>query len=308
MRIGFWITARGIENIINEVKDFEARGFASAWFANIIGVGFEALSTIAIVARETSTIELGSSVVPIYAHHPVALAQQALTVQAAAQGRLTLGIGASHPPVVEGMLGLSYKKPASRMREYLDVLLPLVADSKTSVKFEGDFYRAKCRMKVDNAQTVPVLMAALGPVMLGLAGRRANGTITWMTGPRTLESHTFPRITEAAAEAGRPAPRIVAGFPIALTNDPDNARAVSDKRFTIYGQLPSYRAMLDREGWRGPGDASLVGDEATLRAELRRLEEVGVTDLFASPFESDAGAVERTVAFLESVNRRETVV
>jgi 5,10-methylenetetrahydromethanopterin reductase len=153
-------------------------------------------------------------------------------------------------------------------------------------------------LHIPGVARVPLLIAALGPVMLGLAGSSADGTITWMTGPRTLETHIGPRIRQAAKAAGRPEPRVVAGFPMAITNAPDQAREVAGQVFAIYGTLPSYRAMLDREGVAGPADNALVGDTAALEAELHRLAEAGVTDLLVVPFAADAGAVERTINFL----------
>jgi 5,10-methylenetetrahydromethanopterin reductase len=153
-------------------------------------------------------------------------------------------------------------------------------------------------LRFPGVERVPVLLAALGPVMLRLAGNLADGTVTWMTGPRTLETYIGPRIRTAAQEAGRPRPRVVAGLPIAITNRPDQARAVAGEVFAIYGTLPSYRAMLDREGVLSPADIPLVGDAGTVEAELRRLAEIGVTDLLAAPFEADTGALERTIDFL----------
>ncbi len=299
MRIGVVvITARDLNKLSNDVQALEARGFHTAWLANIIGVGFDALAAMTVLARETGSIELGTAVVPIFLHHPLALAQQALTIQSAACGRLTLGVGLSHPDTVENTLGLSYAKPRSRMHEYLSVLGPLLAAEQ--VHFGGKRYRVKGKIKFQGAMPTPLLVAALGPRMLETAGRLADGTIVWMTGPRTLETHTIPRITEAAKEASRPEPRIVAGFPMALTNDPDGARAAADNMFSVYGELPSYRAMLDREGAAGPGDNALVGDEAALDAELKRLADMGVTDLFVAPFPSDKDAPARTLDFLAS--------
>ena len=129
---------------------------------------------------------------------------------------------------------------------------------------------------------------------MGIAGRLADGTITWMTGPTTLESHIVPGIRAAAREAGRPEPRVVASLPIALTADPDTARKIASKVFAIYGSLPSYRAMLDREGAAGPADIGMLGDESTLRAGLSRLRDIGVTDFNASIVPVEEGSAERT--------------
>ena len=137
--------------------------------------------------------------------------------------------------------------------------------------------------------------------MLALAGRLTDGTITWMCGARTLADHIGPRIRSAATDAGRPEPRVVAGLPIVLTNDPDGARAKIADTLQIYGQLPSYRAMLDREGAAGPADVAIVGDEAALRAGIDELRDAGVTDFDAAAMPIEEGAIPRTTEFLASL-------
>ena len=198
------------------------------------------------------------------------MAQQALSAQAIAGGRFTLGIGLSHQIVIEGMFGLSFAKPYSHMKEYLAVLGPLIRTG--SVSHAGEEYRVNAQLAVPGATPCPILVAALAPKMLALAGREADGTITWMTGMRTIREHTVPRIREAAAAAGRPAPRVVVGFPIAVTRDVAAARESAARVFQIYGALPSYRRMLDLEGAAGPGDVAIVGDESPVGEELDRLE------------------------------------
>jgi F420-dependent oxidoreductase-like protein len=224
------------------------------------------------------------------------MAQQALTAQVATRGRFTLGIGLSHRIIMENMLGFSWDTPARHMRAYLAVLTPLLAGQP--VAFHGDLYQVNAALQFPGVARVPLLVAALGPVMLRLAGQFADGTVTWMTGPRTLETYIGPRIRQAAQQAGCPAPRVVAALPIAITNAPEQAREVGREVFAIYGTLPSYQAMLAREGVSGPADIPLVGDAATVEAELRRLAEIGVTDLLAAPFPADVGAMARTLDFL----------
>lgn len=285
-----------LDDIVEEAKRAEAEGFAFFSLPNIFG--FDAVSALTVAGRETSRIELATGVTPTPPRHPFALAQQALTAQAACRGRFVLGIGLSHKIVIEDMLGLSYAHPARQMREYLEVLMPLVQGKPAN--FAGELYRVRGALQVHGGTPVPVVVAALGPKMLELTGRLADGTATWMTGLRTLAEHTVPTIRRAAREAGRPEPRVVAALPIALTTDLDGARRAADQVFAIYGQLPSYRAMLDREGAAGPGDVALVGDEAALRAGLARLREAGVTHFVASLYPADPGCVERTRAFLRS--------
>ncbi|MEE3327381.1 MAG: TIGR03564 family F420-dependent LLM class oxidoreductase [Myxococcota bacterium] len=301
MRIGVMSGAsQGAEGelsaLVEQACNLESRGFHSLWMANIFGL--DAITTQAIVGRETNKIELGTAVVPTYPRHPFAIAQQARTAAAASGGRFTLGIGLSHQVVIENMMGLSYAKPASHMREYMAALGPLLRGEP--VAFEGEEYKVNGALEVPEAGSVPVVIAALGDRMLRIAGETSEGTILWMTGPATIESHIIPKVTAAASEAGRPAPRIVAGFPIVLTNDTEHAKAYIAKSLAVYGQLPSYRAMLDKEGAGGAADVALAGDEKVLDAALDRLRDIGVTDFNAAIMPLDDEAEARTLKYLES--------
>jgi 5,10-methylenetetrahydromethanopterin reductase len=307
MRIGIGIgdmagAPADIDGLVAQAKRAEADGFKSGWFANIFGM--DAITAAAICGRETRTIELGTAVVPTFPRHPVAMAQQALSAQAVARGRFTLGIGLSHQVVIEGMLGLSFAKPFSHMREYLAVLAPLIRNG--SVSYQGEEYRVSAQVAVAGATPCPILMAALAPRMLALCGAQADGTITWMTGPRTLREHTVPRLRDAAARAGRPAPRIVVSLPVAVTRETAAARVSAAKTFEIYGVLPSYRAMLDREGVEGPANVAIVGDESAVGEQLQHLAEIGTTDYLAIPFrvKGDEEALERTRALLVKLAAR----
>lgn len=286
-----------VDGLIASAKRAEARGFAGMWLANIFGL--DAITALALAGRETSRIELGTAVVPTYPRHPTAIAQQALTASAASGGRFTLGIGLSHKIVIENMLGFSYDKPARHMREYLSVLAPLLEGQPAS--FEGEQYKVQAGLQVQGASKVPLIVAALGDTMLNLAGRRSQGTITWMTGEKTLETHIGPKIREAAKAAGRPEPRVVAGFPIALTSDVDKAKEHVATGLQMYGTLPSYRAMLDKEGAAGPADIAILGDEAALRARLDQIRDAGATDFIAAVMNVEDGAADRTMDFLESL-------
>ncbi len=286
----------GIEALVAKAKDLEARGFATLWIANIFAI--DAITASALIGRETSRIELGTAVVPSYPRHPTVLAQQALTAQSACAGRFTLGLGLSHRIVIEDILGLSYARRAKHMREYMAVLAPLLHGEKA--EFEGEEFRVNIALDVPGAQPVPALIAALGDHMLDIAGEAADGTILWMTGAATIESHVVPKIRRAATRAGRPEPRIVAGLPIVLTENEDAVRAAIGRILVHYGQIPSYRAMLDKEGAEGPADIALVGSEAQLDAELARLRDVGVTDFDAALIPAEDGAEERTLAYLQS--------
>ena len=300
MRIGITVglgarSEANIDGLVKRVKDAEARGFQTVWMTNAFA--FDAMTALSAVGRETSRIELGTAVVPTYPRHPVVMAQQALTAQSSSDGRFTLGIGLSHESVVSGALGLAFERPAQHMREYLDVLVPLLNGETANV--DGDMYRVQARVFA-TSPPVPVVIAALGPAMLKIAGSSTAGTITSWVGPRTLAEHVVPRITEAAEAAGRPAPRIIVGLPIALTDDPDAARERFAPQVVSYGALPSYSAMFDREGVDDPADVALLGDEKSLTAALGRLAEGGATDFGAQVVAVEPGSASRTLDFLAS--------
>ena len=287
LRIGLGIGELGgggasVAGVVDQVRDAARRGFASVWMPQLFNL--DALTAIAVSGAEVPGIELGTAVVPTYPRHPMALASQALTVQSAINNRLVLGIGLSHQIVIESMFGYSFDKPARHMAEYLSILLPLLHDG--SVQFAGETLKAAGSVSLAEATAPPVLLAALAPRMLELAGRRADGTITWMTGPDTVADHIVPSITKAASAAGRPPPRVVVGLPTCVTNDADAARQRAAKTFQIYGQLPSYRAMLDRENADGPGAVAIVGDADSVAAQIAHLGDVGTTDFMAAPFGS----------------------
>lgn len=284
MRIGVMFDVdRPFDNVVAQVASLHEAGIETAWVSQIFG--FDALTMLAVIGREVPGIELATAVVPTYPRNPVMLAGQALTVQAATGGRLTLGIGLSHQMVIENVFGQSFEKPARHMREYLSILMPLLAGEQ--VAFTGETLSAATFGPLQiAAPPPPVLVAALGNTMLGLAGRLAAGTVTWMTGPATIESHIVPTIQAAAAKAGRPEPRVGVGLPVCVTNDADAARRTASEVFAVYGHLPSYRAMLDREGAGGPADVAIVGTESEVVAQVSRLAEVGATEFCGAPFGS----------------------
>jgi F420-dependent oxidoreductase-like protein len=301
VRIGVSLGERGgtdaLDKLADDVRRAADDGFSSAWMSNIFGV--DALTALAVAGSRVPGIELGTAVVPTYPRHPAALAQQVRTAALAlGENRLTLGIGLSHKVVIEDMYGYDFGRPLRHMDEYLSVLLPLLDHETTS--FTGETVRGHIGLTVPNEGRVPVLLAALGPKMLKLAAERADGTVLWMTGPTTVRDHIAPTITAAAEEAGRPAPRIVCVLPVCVTGDADRARERAAKAFEVYGTLPSYRAMMDREGADGPADLAVIGDEDAVGARLEVLAEAGVTDFVAGEFMPGDDRI-RTRAFLKSV-------
>jgi F420-dependent oxidoreductase-like protein len=280
MRIGIFggTTSRSIDEVVADAKGIEQAGYASFTLPQVFG--YDAMGVLGIIGREVPRLRLMTGVVPTYGRHPLTMAQQALTVQAASDNRFALGIGLSHQFVIEQMFGLSFEKPVRHMREYLAALMPLLHDGKVS--FHGETFNIEAGIDSPDRVAPPVYVAALGEQMLKLTGTVADGTMTWMTGPATLRDHTTPTITRAAENAGRPAPEIVAALPVCVTNDPDALRERTAQELQIYGVLPSYRAMLDREGAAGPADVGIFGDEAVVEKGVRALADAGVTEFVAT--------------------------
>mgnify|MGYP003344630940 FL=1 len=290
-----------IDDIVNEARAAQEWGLHTFWSSQIFG--HDALTALSIVGREVPGIELGTAVIPTYPRHPWVMAQQALSTQAVINSRggspLVLGIGLSHQIVVESMWGLSYAKPVRHLREYLSVLMPLLEGQP--VKFEGEEYRVQGALAANGSSRPTVVIAALGPQMLRLTGSMADGTSTWCVGPKTLDELTIPTLRQAAADAGRPEPRVVCALPIAVTDNVDKARKVASQVFAVYDTLPSYKTMMNREGVDGPGGLAICGTEAEVRDQLLELRSIGVTDFNAGVYTSDPDEVARTHAVLRDL-------
>lgn len=300
IKIGTIIDAeQPVADAVAQAKAIKEAGFASGWVNQIFG--HDALTLIAVIGREVPDIELGTAVVPVYPRHPQMLAQQALTVQSATGDRLCLGIGLSHQIVVEGMWGYSYDRPGRYMREYLEALMPLVRGEACMVSGEVIQALTMAPLSIPGTTPPPVLVAALAPYMLKLTGEVADGTITWMTGTQTIASHIAPRLNEAAAGAGRPAPRVVASIPVCLTDDPEAAKDRIDEAFSIYPTLPSYAAMLEKEGVERPADISFVGSAEQITDAIGRLGDAGATELVAA-IAGDAAEREATFEMLAGLS------
>lgn len=266
-----------IDDVVAQAAAVERDGFASYWAPNIFG--HDALTALAVVGTQVPRIELGTAVVPTYPRHPHAIAQQSHTVAAASGNRFTLGIGLSHKVVIENMFGLSYDKPVRHLREYLNVLMPLSRNEPAN--FDGEVYRVHAAVNANGSTGFGVVVAALGEQMLRVTAALADGTLTWCTGPATLAGHTIPTITEAAEKHGRPVPRVIAALPVCVTTDTKAATERAAQEFAAYGALPSYRAMLDREGVAGPAEIAIIGSAAQVQDRIAALADIGVTDFAA---------------------------
>ncbi len=277
MRIAVGLDVDGsVEDTIERARGLVAHGLTSLWASQIFGP--DTLTVLALIGRELPGVDLGTAVVPIQPRHPTMLAAQARTVQDAIGGHLSLGVGLSHQVVVEGLWGLPFDRPASYMREYLAALAPLLRGEKISVKGERVRVTTTGPLGPADAEAPSLLVAALGEKMLDLAGTVADGTVLWMTGPKTIAGHIVPRIRAAAAAAGRPEPRVVCSAPITVTSDAASARERINKTLAIYGTLPSYAAMFEREGATQPADISLVGTREEVLEHLATYAAAGVTE------------------------------
>ncbi|OBI72782.1 TIGR03564 family F420-dependent LLM class oxidoreductase [Mycobacterium asiaticum] len=312
MRVGLMVgsdkerpRADRVAGLIDDAMRAESLGFQSFWMPQVPGY-LDAMTALTVLGQATDRIELGTAVVPIQTRHPMAMAQQALTTQVACGGRFTLGIGPSHHWIVTGQLGLPYDRPAHLVSDYLDVL-KAAFEGVGSVHVENDSYRVHSSVDVADGFQMPVLLAALGPKMLRIAGERTAGTILWMADERAIRAHVVPHI--AAAAAGGPEPRIVAGVPVALcaNSEAEKARGYASEVLGHADFSPNYVRLLEHGDARDVGDTMAAGDEAAVLARLRRYRDAGVTDLAARvvPLGDDvparAQSRRRTQEFLASV-------
>jgi F420-dependent oxidoreductase-like protein len=265
------------QTLLDQARQARDAGIGTVWASQ--GMGWDSLIALATVGGRLPELRLGTGVVPVPARHPLVLASQALSVQAATGNRLTLGVGAGVSVLTERMFGIGHDRPARRLREYLEVLVPLLRGE--SVDHRGETLTAFGQVDVPGAEPPELLLAALGPAMLRVAGELTGGTVTWMTGVRTLAEHIVPTITRV-----NPRARVVAGLLTCVTDDETGVRQRISEQFAIAGQVPEYRAVLDREGATAPGEVVVAGKESTVVEHLARIRDAGVTDFLAVPYGS----------------------
>ena len=287
------------DKVTGHATQAKADGFGSYWIAEHPTGGFDALTVLTAVGTQVPDIELGTAIVPTMLRHPMVLAGQAITTNNIVGGRLTLGIGLSHA-VMMADLGISFDKPIRHLREFLSILMPLIEEG--AVEYEGETLSAKAKtFQAPPQHRVRVLVAALGPQALKVTGRLADGTILAWVGPKTIKEHIAPTITEAASVAGRAQPSIVASLPTCVTDDPESVRAKISKGLSMYGQLPSYRAMFDREGVEGPGDVAFVGSAQQVEDSINLMREAGVTDFSPTEFFTNSDEASATRELLKGL-------
>lgn len=306
MRIGVFVGASvadlmTLEDLLARIKQAEDDGFDSFWIPHISARGYDALTVLALAGMQTSRIELGVGVVPTYPRHPAALAQQALTTATATGGRFLLGIGPSHRPGMEEGFGIPYDRPALHTREYLAVMRPLLEQG--TAQFRGEFFNVNLELAALERPSCPILVSALAPQMLNLAGQLADGTVTWMAGPRTIRQHITPRIQRAADNAGRPEPRVCVGLPTAVTDDEGAGRRTASDNYARYGELVNYRRVLDIEGVESPAEVAVIGNEPALAQQMEAFAEGGATDFVANIFDvpGEPDSTQRSYAALKEL-------
>lgn len=292
MRIGVFVddTGKTLDEYLAAVR---AAGDMDLWVTDRLG--WDPLTLLTVVGREIPGIRLGTGITRTYPRHPLALAGQALSAQAATGNRITLGLGPSHRGLIEGQYGYSYDKPARHVREYLTALIPLLRGE--SVSYRGETIQAEGAITVEGAQPPPVMLSALGPVMLKIAGELTDGTLIAWARPGSIADYFVPTITKAAA--GRPAPRIAASVCVSVTDDPDSARAALNTALGVAATLPSYSKVLERDGTANVGDTAIVGSESVVRKEIQQYADAGVTELVTFAIGSPAEQT-RTLDLLRS--------
>ena len=285
MKIGINATTligrASIPDFVQHALDAERAGFSSYWLAELPTGGVDCLTVLTVIGQSVEVMELGSAIVPTYPRHPLMLAGQALTVQSAVRGDFALGIGMSHK-VMMADFGIDDDKPIRHLREYLDVLVPMVREGKVDAVGETITGRATALHPTSSPPDISV--AALGPQALRVSGAAGVGTNLAWCGPNTIRDHIVPTISDAAESAGHSAPRVIATLPVCVTDDRDAAQASLTASTEMYMSLPSYQAMFEREGVQSTGELGLIGDEAHVEAQIENLAACGVTDFAASEF------------------------
>jgi F420-dependent oxidoreductase-like protein len=282
VRIGLTGGGASVDKVVQQAKQSEADGFTSLWYASL--VTGDPLVAIATAGRETERIELGTAVLQTYPCHPLLQVNRvASVVDAMRRPGFTLGVGPSHEPLIRGVFGLSYDHPGRNTEEYVRILTAALRGD--TVDFDGEDWSAHTAGRaMTPAHPVPVLVSALGPRLLRVAGELADGTITWMAPPQAIRTHVAPKIHAAAAAAGRPSPRVVAGLPIAVHDDEAEARSAAAANSTMYAGMANYQRILEIGDASTPADAAIVGTEIQVRAQLQSLLDAGVTDIWAAVF------------------------
>ncbi|GHG40398.1 MULTISPECIES: TIGR03564 family F420-dependent LLM class oxidoreductase [Amycolatopsis] len=259
-----------VDELITQTRQAAEAGLKSVWFSQL-PLSQDAVAIAALAGREVPGIEIGTSVVPTYPRHPFLVASAAQTAQAATGGRFTLGIGLGSKGFLGPVYGVDYPPPIRHLREYLTVLRRVFAGETVDFAGETITARAPGPSTVAGGGDIPVIVAAMGPQALAVTGELADGTLPYLAGPRALSEVIVPALPDGK--------RVIAAVPAVVTDDPDAVRALAVEQMAFYGQIPSYRKILDAEGLDHPADLALIGDEKTVAEGIRRYYDAGATDV-----------------------------
>lgn len=299
MRISYMdIDLRHAKPAIELGRAAEELGYDGMYFA---GGGRDPVLLSALTGQAVPRLRLGSGIVSVWQIKPLAMAESAIIANEALDGRFVLGLGLSHPHMVQDRMGVKYERPILVLKEYLTILMQCLDNH--AVDFEGEVLSAHATLNIPFARRPQVLIAALGPQALRVTGRLADGTMTFMVPLRSLEEMAIPTASQAAAEVGRPRPYFLASMPICVTADKERARADAAKTFVNYGSgyYPSYRAALDRGGIAGPEDVAIIGSEEEVARELGRYRDIGIDEIYCVPFGTPEEQA-RTFCFLPQLS------
>jgi F420-dependent oxidoreductase-like protein len=281
--------ANAVDDAVSQASTAFHRGVRHVWLGQRFDV--DALTLAAVIATAVPGLGVGTAIVPINPRHPLLVAAAAQTAQAAAHGNFSLGIGPGGNALQQRAFGIPPGKEIAFLREYLTVLRSIRDNGE--VDFQGRELTAIPPLSpaVAGGIPFPIYVAALGPRALRVAGELADGTLPYLAGPHTIEEFIAPTIAQAATDAGRPPPRIIASVPVAVTNNPDAARAEAAKSLSFYDQFPSYQKVMAREGVNRAAELAVVGDPDEVIGQLVRYRAAGATDLVLNPFQTDPSAL-----------------
>ncbi|WP_103352408.1 TIGR03564 family F420-dependent LLM class oxidoreductase [Amycolatopsis sp. CA-128772] len=273
MRTGILIDELGVgfDAMTAQAREAAKLGYDTLWLAQ--RGGWDALTALPALGAAAPGVELGTCVVPTYPRHPITMAAQALTVQAATGAAVHLGIELSHKYVIEGEFGCSYDRPLRHLREYLEALNPLLRGEKADV--HGETLTAAGGLTTPGAARPAVLVGSVSPQSTRLAGELADGVITTWAGPRAIGEFVVPTLGGAS--------RMVSGQLICVTSEVDERRTWIEQAYGGAANVPAYRAILDREGHERVSDTALIGDEETVLRQVKSLEDAGATELLVMP-------------------------
>jgi F420-dependent oxidoreductase-like protein len=291
---------RSLAESVARAEAAEGLGYQSVWVTQLPDARDGAL-VLAAYAAATKRVKLGTGVLPIYNRHPTAMAQMAATLDEMSGGRFILGIGVSHKVTVETMWGMHLVKPVQAMREYIGIVRTSLQEGGSS--FDGDQFTAHWSYSAPRRTELPIMMSALNPLMLELAGEVADGVVLWMCSPSYIRDVVIPRVSVGRSRAGKTMSgfEVVAAVPACLTSDRAGAQEIFRQTVARYASLPYYRSMMDASGFKTEledgriGEAMLdslagLGDGDQVRAAVERYVEAGVTLPGVGPFGGHQGA------------------